>query len=577
MMIRRKRTSHDNDDDSDNDCQCKEQSNCSQEKSYYLIRNRWRYGRSLLLGKRIVPRIPMLSRTFLSSSSLPIIIPNVVIVSVAIVVAIVLLLWLAIIVITIVMACFISKSENNNASNTIISLWNDKLASPRILGHDIDVDTKLMDSKILRGHTNKKKEFHPIDKLGCKMIPVKDELLEPFLLFSGEAKRFQKICNDGDGDSNSNSNSNSSDHVPLMKTVEVVIAYCQEDLNWIYKDVIDVISPPRAVDNHHHHYHHNHGIKIRLTIMSKCGKESLLPDFVAQDSRIDKMSLVVLPNVGGCDYAYAHFINRYRSYNNMQNTTSTTSTSTTTTSSTATPYEYQNTVILFIKGSKRSPENFHFPHHERYNRVDEMLDLAFSGEFGCGLKTTCDVSPYHDTDTLNRFTIKAYSRISDIVQQNNLLSGSGTKHVQEEGMNALGYKNLGDFHRRALNWTFPNPQLTLVCYGGTFAIPAERIISVSSRDQGSAGSRMLETLEKALSRNSSAKVAVEEHFAERTWAGIFAEPLSLEQTNVVKSYQTSIVKRRFSIFGPLQSNHFIRRRNNSGDEGEGGGKCVLEE
>lgn len=528
-MMRRKRTTTHNDDGDDDDCQQllpNGQSHSPQEQ--HSTRGRLRYAKAFrgirtpisgILSSLPTPRTPRLA-------------------------VVVFLIIVASMVAAIIVFGFISIFYDN------ASTLHEHGMNP------IGQDSKGMDSKIRisRKDQDNKREFQMEQKSDCKKIPVTNDLLEPYSLFSGEAKRFRNSCNhssvvvaaaaaadgishDGEGRKSINAKKrNKRDGALQVKTVEIVVAYCQEDLNWIYKDVIDVISP-RLSTVDAADISENHGVKkIRLTIMSKCGKESLVPDFAAQDSRIDKMSIVLLPNVGGCDFAYVHFINRYMEQIIGRHDS-------------ASLYDYKNTVILFIKGSMRSPDNFHFPHHERYRGVDEMLDLSFHGEFGCGIKTTCDVSPYHDTATLNRFTIKAYSRISDI--QNN-----HGKHVQEDGMNALGYKNLGDFHRRALNWTFPNHQLTLVCYGGTFAIPAERIVNLS-RDQEYV--RLLQNLEKALSRSSSAKVAVEEHFAERTWAGIFAEPLSLEHTNIVKSYQTSIIKRRFSIFGPLQSDHFHQK------------------
>lgn len=520
-MIRRKRTSHnDNGHDGDDSKYSRWNGQSNYQEKTHSIQNRLRYH-----GNTAPPTI---------------------------IIIVVIVLTVVTVMIAISLLSFKSKLllHNNNNGNLMVSTES---------RHD---DNNVMDSKLRRNdngrnfmHRKLSNYNHKNDrcKTQNKTYPIQEELIDPFHLFSGEAIRFgirkkDTLCNDND-------NKN-----VVLKTVEIVIAYCQEDLDWIHKDVINVIaSSPHflgdantttttTTSNNDHNSATNRS-KIKLTIMSKCGKESLLPDFVAQDSRIDEMSLVLLPNVGGCDYAYAHFINQYIMKKRIDssaddgkgigsNDEHTSSTTTTTTS-----------VILFIKGSMRSPENFHFPHHERYRRVDEMLDLAIHGEFGCGIKTTCDVSPYHDTSTLNRFTIKAYSRISDLQQQQQHV------HVQEEGMNALGYKNLHDFHHRALNWTFPNPELTLVCYGGTFAISAERIVSFARGNHNQEHIGVLRKLEKALSR-ANTKVAVEEHFAERTWAGILAEPLSLEHTKIVKSYQTSIVKRRFSIFGPLQSNKF---------------------
>ena len=46
--------------------------------------------------------------------------------------------------------------------------------------------------------------------------------------------------------------------------------------------------------------------------------------------------------------------------------------------------------------------------------------------------------------------------------------------------NPSNFSNLWDFHKRALSWTcFQNEKVTEVCYGGTFAVPAYRIIEVA--------------------------------------------------------------------------------------------------
>lgn len=81
--------------------------------------------------------------------------------------------------------------------------------------------------------------------------------------------------------------------------------------------------------------------------------------------------------------------------------------------------------------------------------------------------------------------------------------------IQPE-FNPLKYKNLEDFHKRALKWTFPNDRLAQVCYGGTFALPLSQLVALS---KDPTISQALELLKTELARDTD--VAVEEHFAER--------------------------------------------------------------
>ena len=77
-----------------------------------------------------------------------------------------------------------------------------------------------------------------------------------------------------------------------IKTVELAIAYCTAEMQWIYEDIFTQMP---------------NNITVKMTILSKCGNEAALPNF-AQDPLVAQFEIIKLPNVGGCDYAYAHFI-----------------------------------------------------------------------------------------------------------------------------------------------------------------------------------------------------------------------------------------------------------------------------
>jgi len=294
-----------------------------------------------------------------------------------------------------------------------------------------------------------------------------------------------------------------------IKTIELVIAYCRANLTWIYSTVLNAI--PNQKES-----------TVKITLLSKCGEEANLPQFI-DDHRIKDVNLMKLPNVGGCDYAYAHFINYYISKANL--------------------VDADSSLILFIKDTPRTTENFHFPHHSSYRTVSEMIKIASAGEFSCGIKTACDTSPYHDTKILNSFDIPKYVRISD--------KNNGVAKDSMINFNVHGYKHLQNFHKRALNWQFPNNNLTQVCYGGTFAVPASRIIFLSNDPNER---HTFKLIEENLARTDTAS-SVEEHYIERTWAGILANSLNEKDVALVRGMQRntkdSLVLRHGSIWGAL--------------------------
>eukprot|EP00558_Chaetoceros_sp_UNC1202_P006270 CAMPEP_0197240922 /NCGR_PEP_ID=MMETSP1429-20130617/7100_1 /TAXON_ID=49237 /ORGANISM="Chaetoceros sp., Strain UNC1202" /LENGTH=428 /DNA_ID=CAMNT_0042700665 /DNA_START=86 /DNA_END=1372 /DNA_ORIENTATION=+ len=295
------------------------------------------------------------------------------------------------------------------------------------------------------------------------------------------------------------------------KTIEVVVAYCAADIQWMYDDLLGKL--PNQVD-----------ATVKMTIVSKCGNEAELPKFI-EDHRVKQVDILTLPNVGGCDYAYAHFINRYVAK--------------------TTPEDAASSMLLFIKDTPRNQEYFQFALHERFRGVDELIQMASRGEFVCGTKTHCSMSSYHDNKVLNTFVMGEYKRQSERAKI------TGDDDFSE--FNALQYENLEDFHKRALNWTFPNEIFTEVCYGGSFALPGSLLLSSLSKDLRTQNA--IKALEESLSRDTG--TSVEEHFAERTWAGMLANPVDSDEINALRRLKGATfggaLQLEGSLVGPLLS------------------------
>ncbi len=296
---------------------------------------------------------------------------------------------------------------------------------------------------------------------------------------------------------------------PEIHILEVVVAYCKSNLDWMHNEVLTVAPMAGITD-------------VRMTIISKCGNEENIPDF-AQNPLVTTTNVLPLINVGGCDYAYATFINSYVSQHSRE--------------------DMKASVILFIKDTPRDRKSFHFRYHRGYREIDDMIKIAKKRDFVCGIKTACDISPYHHTETLQGFTLGGYTRINDRKE------GQKVRGNVTDDFNIHGYTNLGDFTTRALNWTFPN-DVTPVCYGGTFAIPGSRLMSqwVNKDERG-----MMKIVEKILSRNSTEGTTLEEHFMERVWASLFSPILTKNETSQVQKMSDKHLVRQFSIYGILHA------------------------
>jgi hypothetical protein len=275
-----------------------------------------------------------------------------------------------------------------------------------------------------------------------------------------------------------------------VQRIHVVVSRCENSLAWLEDFTRDF----RDRD-------------LRYTIISKCGKNV---------DRIDEALVptkIQLPNVGGCDHSFAHWL---ATQGNMALLAS--------------------DVVIFLKDTDRVEANIHQP--GAYRSLADMLRIASQTGFSCGMEPTKPgwnikqptlISAYHDTDALQTFALNKYSRWKPGLNETEKTNGFKSM-----------YKNLGDFHRR-LNIKIP-PNVTQVCYGGSFAVSMENV----RRHPVELWTR----LEQILSRGDNIE---EGHFAERTWAGLLATPLTnSSHIDSLRKFSSSILRRKGSIMGALQ-------------------------
>eukprot|EP00979_Chaetoceros_neogracilis_P011120 scaffold2695_cov256-Chaetoceros_neogracile.AAC.2 len=287
-----------------------------------------------------------------------------------------------------------------------------------------------------------------------------------------------------------------------IKTIEIAVAYCSADITWLTDVIItDLYNDPNR--------------KIVLTMLSKCGNHEFITQFLYE--KFVHLDITVrinqLPNKGGCDLAYAYFINDYIETGSRD----------------------ASSAILFLKDTERTKKNCH--QKGRYLTIPEMLHSISHGEFVCGVKASCGRSAYHDTSVLKKFAKHGYKR-----------HGDGMAAVGDE-FNAANYVSLDDFITRELKWTFPNDAVTEVCYGGSFGIPASRLFADQRLKQD------LLHLEELLREGPA--MSVVEHFAERLWASFLAKPLDKLDTEIILRSATGVHQEQERYMGTfLNSSRF---------------------
>lgn len=275
-----------------------------------------------------------------------------------------------------------------------------------------------------------------------------------------------------------------------LQIIELVVAYCQADLQWLEQAIANEL-PKQS--------------KLKITFLSKCGNHEDIPAF--ENHHVE---ILQLPNKGGCDLAFARFLREYMERENAKTAA--------------------NSVIFFLKDTPRVSKNCH--QGGRYRTIDEMLQISSHGEFICGVKLNCGMSAFHDTRLLKQFVKESYVRHGDSSESNT-------------DFNTGGYETMNAFITRELNWSFPNEDVTEVCYGGSFAVPASRLFEDHRLKE------VFIRIEKILLEGPS--MSVVEHFSERLWASWLAKPLNKKQTKAMKRLRRSIITENGRYMGTLAS------------------------
>ena len=356
----------------------------------------------------------------------------------------------------------------------------DSTSEPLLTDETVEAKKK----KVLLTNAAKVTDPNPNRLIGRKPTPPISPTIR---LWSGEALRVPPM--------NSTNVSSADMNLQKLQTIEMAVAYCKADLKWL-KDAVANELPKQSY--------------IKITILSKCGSERTIPTF--DDVPNVNVEIVKLPNKGGCDLAFAHFIKNY-----MNRETSLTG---------------DSSIIMFLKDTPRTKKNCH--QRGRYRTMEEMLNVSSHGDFICGIKPECSMSAFHDTRLLKSFSKNFYRR-------------HGDKKESGADFNSGGYKDLKDFIAREFDeWSFPNDEVTEVCYGGSFALPALQLFA-DERLRG-----VFNRLEEILMEGSS--MSVVEHFAERLWASLLANPLSPKDTDSIIHMRQGIKKEQGRYMGTFISN-----------------------
>ena len=234
-----------------------------------------------------------------------------------------------------------------------------------------------------------------------------------------------------------------------------------------------------------------------IVIFSKCGHSV---KGAPEGSRV-----VQLSNVGRNDHDYAHFINLIYDINNQD-----------------------SEVFLFLKDDFLLSNKLQ-PNQMRSLR--ELLVISHEWGFACGRELGSnrgfELSTYHYTPLLKDFSLAGYKSKNERYIATSDDDGFRSK-----------FKNFSEF-MISLNYSFP--KLTQVCYGGNFATTRQSI----QRHPNS----LWYNLEKSLSRANNLE---EGHFAERSWAGLLANPIKRYQMKALLKYGNSVANFLSSSQGALQ-------------------------
>lgn len=252
--------------------------------------------------------------------------------------------------------------------------------------------------------------------------------------------------------------------------VSIVVNHCDKELFWLKDFLVNITY-------------------TNLTIISKCG-------YAVVGNPSYRARLMRLPNIGRCDHTFAYWIRRL------------------VTTPEPTMGLHSDHVVMFLKDNAYQTRDYH--------TAEEMVEIAHHEGFACALKPFCalpcadvyQATVFHDTSVQQEFYLQQHNRVERD-------DSSGFKS---------DYQDLRDWRERAIGLMLPDDVPTPVCYGGAFAVRADRFLS----------SRPLELwqrLEQSLSRGNNIE---EGHFAERSWAAMLLPPLS---RHMIRPFHDLVVQR----------------------------------
>jgi hypothetical protein len=280
----------------------------------------------------------------------------------------------------------------------------------------------------------------------------------------------------------------------FFEHITLVISHCLHSLDWLSN-----FTKGFAIQN--------------TTVISKC-------NHTVEGVDEKKITIIRLPNVGRCDHSYAHWMTDFVGQNADDENNDLD----------------EKRVVVFLKDD-RSDESIHQP--GLWRSLQDMLRIASGTGFACGMKPTgyedSSVSSYHEANVLKRYKMKG-----SYASEKNLYDKLSTEKEQPFSSK---YRNLGVWVSD-LGLALP-PDLTQVCYAGTFAASAKQI----RKQPGT----VWDAIERSLSRGNNIE---EGHYAERMWATLLSNPLDDYQVAALRSYSHhQILRRRGSVFGALMRKH----------------------
>lgn len=277
-------------------------------------------------------------------------------------------------------------------------------------------------------------------------------------------------------------------------SLEIVVASCNSSLSWLFDDISAQLQ--KITTN-----------PVSVNVISKCGNATE----IAVHSDGIHVKVFTLPNKAGCDLAYAYFMRHYIEANTIENV--------------------KDVMLFFLKDSLRVPSNCHQKGHFRC--LTEMLQIAHSRGFACGVEPPCSLSVFHDLHTLLQFSKESYIR-------------HGDGRTSGEGFNQQRYKDFKDFiSRECNNWRLPVSNVVEVCYGGSFALRASQLYKSPETIE------CIRKIEYLLAEGPD--MSVVEHFAERFWAMLLSDGISEMEAEGLLFFRKDILRIPGKYMGTLSS------------------------